>query len=301
MKDNVLYSEYFYNKGSKNAEVLEKTANENPCSSLASFLLLYHYKKNSHPDFEKFSKKAVLQFTNPLWLQFQLHGSTQKPDEPIKPLVENLSEETGSIEIQNIPGKEIDLKQKTTEEWNDLPKENNVQAGIIPETTEAITEHAEEVGFETLEPIIKIENMQETIPVLSKDIKEPATEESTTMIYEPLHTVDYFASQGIKITDELISNDKLGNQMKSFTEWLKSMKKLHYSKLPDQSVATERLVQSEAEASNVLSETLTEAMAEVLIKQDKKEKAIEMFSKLSLINPDKSAYFAAKIESLKSN
>jgi hypothetical protein len=40
-------------------------------------------------------------------------------------------------------------------------------------------------------------------------------------------------------------------------------------------------------------------MAEVLMKQGKREKAIEMFEKLSLMNPSKSAYFAAKIESLK--
>jgi hypothetical protein len=36
-----------------------------------------------------------------------------------------------------------------------------------------------------------------------------------------------------------------------------------------------------------------------LIKQNKQEKAIEMYEKLSLMNPSKSAYFAAKIESLK--
>ena len=42
------------------------------------------------------------------------------------------------------------------------------------------------------------------------------------------------------------------------------------------------------------------AMAEVLVKQDKLEQAIEMYEKLSLNYPAKSAYFAAKIKSLKS-
>jgi len=41
-------------------------------------------------------------------------------------------------------------------------------------------------------------------------------------------------------------------------------------------------------------------MAEVLVKQGKSEKAIEMYQKLSLLNPSKSAYFAAKIERIKS-
>lgn len=118
--------------------------------------------------------------------------------------------------------------------------------------------------------------------------------------FEPLHTVDYFASQGIRITDEALTNDKLGTQMKSFTDWLKSMKKLHPSKLPEPDSLAEDIIQSAAEVSNIDTEVLTEAMAEVLIKQDKKDKAIEMYNKLSLINPSKSAYFAAKIESIKS-
>ena len=130
---------------------------------------------------------------------------------------------------------------------------------------------------------------------------ENAANENEPITFEPLHAVDYFASQGIKITDELLSNDKLGSQMKSFTAWLKSMKKLHPGKLEEQSLAAEKLIQASANESNSNTEILTEAMAEVLIKQDKKDKAIEMFSKLSLINPAKSAYFAARIESIKSN
>ena len=66
-------------------------------------------------------------------------------------------------------------------------------------------------------------------------------------------------------------------------------------------MVTEKLIQNSAEESNVNTEVLTEAMAEVLLKQDKKEKAIEMYNKLSLINPSKSVYFAAKIESIKSS
>ncbi len=130
---------------------------------------------------------------------------------------------------------------------------------------------------------------------------ENTIKEDEIIAFEPLHTVDYFASQGIKINEELLKNDKLGSQMKSFTAWLKSMKKLHPGKLEEQSLATEKLIQTSADESNINTEILTEAMAEVLIKQDKREKAIEMFSKLSLINPSKSAYFAARIESIKSN
>jgi hypothetical protein len=40
-------------------------------------------------------------------------------------------------------------------------------------------------------------------------------------------------------------------------------------------------------------------LANVLIDQNKIEKAIAMYEKLSLINPSKSAYFAAQIDRLK--
>ncbi len=43
---------------------------------------------------------------------------------------------------------------------------------------------------------------------------------------------------------------------------------------------------------------ISESLAEVYAKQGKKEKAIDMYQKLSLLNPEKNAYFAAKIENL---
>lgn len=124
-------------------------------------------------------------------------------------------------------------------------------------------------------------------------------ESDAPIAFEPLHTVDYFASQGIKLNEDDLANDRLGQQVKSFTGWLKSMKKLHPGKLPEQDDVIQQIIQSAAEVSNAESDVLTEAMAEVLVKQNKKEKAIQMYEKLSLINPSKSAYFAAKISSLK--
>ena len=40
-------------------------------------------------------------------------------------------------------------------------------------------------------------------------------------------------------------------------------------------------------------------MAEVLVKQGKIDKAVQVYIKLSFLDPDKSAYFAKKIEQLK--
>lgn len=138
------------------------------------------------------------------------------------------------------------------------------------------------------------------IKIPSENETEPVDDEDEAISFEPLHTVDYFASQGIRLSEEALNNDQLGKQVKSFTAWLKSMKKLHPGQLPEQNEVIEKLIQTSSEASNQNANVLTEAMADVLVKQGKREKAIEMYQKLSLINPSKSAYFAAKIESLKS-
>ena len=127
---------------------------------------------------------------------------------------------------------------------------------------------------------------------------EPVADLKTEMLFEPLSATDYFASQGIKLSEEVQSGDKLGKQLKSFTEWLKTMKKVHAGS--EQAVgAPDKTVEDLAEKSNVGNEVITEAMAEVFARQGKRAKATEVYRKLSLLNPAKSAYFAAKIENLK--
>lgn len=119
------------------------------------------------------------------------------------------------------------------------------------------------------------------------------------MVFEPYHTVDYFASQGIKISSETIAEDKFGKQVKSFTDWLKTMKKLPLAGSATGVVsAVEKGVENLAEHSVEDAEVITESMAEVWRQQGNTEKAIELYTKLSLQNPSKSAYFAAKISNI---
>jgi hypothetical protein len=164
-------------------------------------------------------------------------------------------------------------------------------------------EKAENQQTETKIQNILPENKQvgenATVDKVDTNRPSPPTSNEDVIAFEPLHTIDYFASQGIKITEEPVTNDKLGNQMKSFTEWLKSMKKVHKENIPAGDEQTDKTIQRIAEHSNADAEIVTEAMADILIKQDKHEKAIEVYEKLSLQNPSKSGYFAAKINSLK--
>jgi hypothetical protein len=123
-----------------------------------------------------------------------------------------------------------------------------------------------------------------------------------SIVFEPYHMIDYFASQGINLILEDHPTDQFGRQLKSFTNWLKVMKRL-----PGQTVI-EKTDEREAErirrfAASSIEERdiLTETMAEVLAKQGMYENAIALYQKLSLIYPPKSAYFASRIEQLKAS
>ncbi len=140
-----------------------------------------------------------------------------------------------------------------------------------------------------------------TLAAASITFSTPIAKAEQTFVFEPYHTIDYFASQGIKLTLEENPSDQLGKQLKSFTDWLKVMRKLPQKEreiVPDR--AAEQTVQTIAAHSVVGREIVTETMAEVLAKQGMPERARAVYEKLSLLNPDKRAYFATKIEQLNS-
>jgi hypothetical protein len=136
-------------------------------------------------------------------------------------------------------------------------------------------------------------------PFVPEEPGQPVSTPETTPLFEPLHTIDYFASQGIRLTLDENPTDPLGRQLKSFTEWLRTMRRLPQKDreiIPDR--AAEQAIQNFAAHSIEGKEPVTETMAEVLAKQGMPERARVVYEKLSLLNPDKSAYFAAKIEQL---
>jgi hypothetical protein len=66
--------------------------------------------------------------------------------------------------------------------------------------------------------------------------------------------------------------------------------------IPDR--VAEEAVQNIAAHSIEGKEVMTETMADVLAMQGMRERARAVYEKLSLLNPEKRAYFAAKIEQL---
>ena len=240
---------------------LGKFVHDHPYCAIAQFYLFsrLHQDENNSHRDAQASKTALF-FPNTKWLDYQLHLMATGPTEEGP---------------NNNPEQIRDIKDEAQE--------------IVPAFQPA-----------TERPLEKIHEQSIAGPVTEEPVLIPNSDDNGPLImFEPLHTVDYFASQGIRISDQGVPGDKLGNQLKSFTEWLKSMKNVHSQSPKEVSQGPDDKIQTLAEASNSGQEVITEAMAEVLAKQGKYEKAIETYHKLSLIYPLKSGYFAAKINNLK--
>jgi hypothetical protein len=131
--------------------------------------------------------------------------------------------------------------------------------------------------------------------------KEPVAQEQLSFEAEmtPLQR-DYFAAQGIEIDLSKVPQDKFTKQLRSFTAWLKVLKNKDGSpQIAEIGEDQEKAIAAIAEKANTTADVITEAMAEVWLKQGNKRKAIDVYSKLSFIFPEKSVYFASKIEQLK--
>jgi hypothetical protein len=155
-----------------------------------------------------------------------------------------------------------------------------------------------EINLETSETMpIPSNEFNQITP--SENNSETAVDSKEEMLFEPLYMSDYFASQGIKLSEDQLQKDQLGKQLRSFTEWLKTMKKTPGHRTADLQTPLDPKVEKLAEKSNLETDVITESMAEVLVEQGKLEKAIQIYEKLSLQFPAKSVYFARKISSLK--
>ena len=192
-------------------------------------------------------------------------------------------------------------EQVTAPAAEHLPPIEQHQDTPAPTAEAPVEEHAPAIA-----PLAEV-SAPTAEPVVTTEAPTPAAAASTVtaepvLTFEPYHTIDYFASQGIRLKLDENPTDQLGKQLKSFTDWLKVMRRLPQKEkeiVPDR--VAEQAIQSIAAHSIEGKEVLTETMAEVLAMQGMPERARIVYEKLSLLNPGKSAYFAAKIEQLNSH
>jgi len=231
--------------------------------------------------------KSLLHITNPLWMHYlveldQASATVGMPETPVTdkptqkqiaiPSMEDVRDIIRSIDPRKIPDNPPDVDD--TEE-------------TMPDDTETVP-----LSDSKLSGLLSEQLADFKKPLQAGDKLEIETER--------LHTIDYFASQGIRVDLNTMPQDKLTSQLRKFTDWLKEMKHVN-QQTSDLGTGSdlEQAVALIAENSNESREVVTETMAEVLEKQGQTEKAIQLYIKLSFINPEKSAYFAAKIQHLK--
>lgn len=143
-----------------------------------------------------------------------------------------------------------------------------------------------------------------------------AAEETTELVFQPLYTDDYFAYKRLKNPEEADTlNEQGAAEMKSFTSWLRQMKdnfagksnkdwyhqQLHRMYEEEEEPEVSETVEKMAMDSIVFNnDIVSETLAEIWVRQHQYDNAIKIYQKLSLLNPDKNAYFAQKIFELKS-
>jgi hypothetical protein len=276
---------------------LQQYAEKHPYFGAAQLLLAKKLKAENAEQYTEQLQKTYLFFHNPLWVEALVNETgNAKITAPEKAVT--IPEEE---KIEPFIAEEINIPSTTTfENIESFASANVITEEIKPEPSIEMTAPAfEPVGTmeQDSEIVASAEEQPINIPALKIEAIDPT---KTPLTFEPFYTVDYFASQGIKFKEEEKPKDKFGQNLKSFTDWLKVMKRLPVSEIVKNTNAiTEQKVEQMAEHSLESKEVVTEAMAEVWEKQGNKAKAIDIYGKLSLLEPLKSAYFAAKIEDLK--
>jgi hypothetical protein len=267
-------------------EEIESLAKKFPYFSSAQLLLAAKEKQIGHNEFEKQLAVTSLHVSNTLWLDHLLNADPSKT----KIIVEST---LAATEINNEPNNDELVIERKKHEF--VAASNQQEEIILIEEEETITIP------EPPPPTSEVAPEPELEPISAPSlVPEQAVTKDEKLVFEPYYTVDYFASQGIKNNIEKEPNDRFSKQLRSFTDWLKTIRQM-----PPQQVAALSDTNAEQKVVQLATHSIedrnveTEAMAEVWTKQGHPEKAIDIYNKLSLLNPSKSSYFASLIESLK--
>lgn len=185
--------------------------------------------------------------------------------------------------------------------------EETTAPDVAPPVIQAAAEPAPEATIE--------DNGSQSGPIKIFPMALGDTEE-TELIFQPLYTDDYFAYKRLKNPEEADDlNEQGAAEMKSFTSWLRQMKdnfvgktskdwyqqQLHRIYEEDDEPEVSETVEKMAMDSIVFNnDIVSETLAEIWVRQHQYSNAIKIYQKLSLLNPDKNAYFAQKILALKS-
>ncbi len=256
---------------------------------------------------------------------------TATPHAPESPM--EVPDATAATKTEPIASPEPPEEKTTEEEPTALSPEEPAlkeeeQAAVLEEETQPASkeeEHlAEEVAIEEPPTVVQeILQEEEAAPQIEIVEEKKSAKPKQEPLIQPIYTEDYFLHQGIDAKDETVQEEKEKQLMvmMSFSDWLmhfKTRKEKQKEEEEDQKALKtmwqkEKLAAALEEENEEIPEgvfemavnsikheddLVSESLAEIMIKQGKFDKAIEMYRKLSLRNPQKNAYFADKIEKL---
>lgn len=248
----------------------------------------------------------------------------------------NLVEEVETITYPSFFQEDIPMEDEVLleEENIEIPEEVPLQT---PQMAEASPEEMylsetskilEEVDHDTQDILDIIQNLP------NAPLASVAKEEEAEVFEEILHDLDALALQQTvqdlqpdadsSDIEPAVEEDKSLMVMMSFTDWLNHFKhkqikeqeeekdqkalktawkkeKLAAAVEEEQDDIPDNIFKQAMDSISLESSIISESLAEILAKQGKKDKAIEMYKKLSLRNPEKSSYFASLIKDLNLN
>lgn len=308
---------------------LKNLAEQYPYASAIQLLYAQKLKEKQHAAFEAQWQKTLLHFNNPLLVHHLFYNGNKKhkthivkdeitgneiatvaalPQQIHQAYEEDMLTEHITIKNGRNYIEDAIIDDEAEVEIENTNNENNDDALLSPSTDTIVdndihnlsTNNTTEEDTSTADEEINQNDDGEEIINIPQLKIEPIDPAKAELSFTPYYTIDYFGSQGIKIKDDGKVPDNFGKQLKSFTDWLKHMKRLPgAANTGNITISEERKIEDMAQQSLTGENAETEAMADVWKQQGQHKKAIAIYQKLSLQNPAKSAYFAAKIDHLK--
>lgn len=255
-------------------------------------------------------------------------AEVEQPGSPVEETIQ-ITEPVADIQQEEAEAQHDIVVEATAEEIAPEQEPEPLHEEFVPENTGFIRgKNIPPVQGKTNQP----EQPKQGIPESAK--RAAAWEDKGENLIPPVYTEDYFLHQGMHVSndipselgpserkDDTDSKEKSLMVVMSFSEWLtfyKKKKQQEQEEVKDQKELKtmwqkEKLAAALEEENEEIPENVfemavnsitkeenlvSESLAEVMVKQGRYDRAIEMYKKLSLRKPQKKAYFARKIEEI---
>jgi len=279
------------------AQELHSLKESYPYSQLLHVLSARASKDHGFSDQQNDLQLAAIYSADRSILKNMMSGTGEEHNIPVKPVVDTIPAETKrttpSVSSSEKPDEPDDLADKVIKDVKELYNtRHNFEMMFVdnPGANLKATGSAEENAKSKRERIIELskalntQQMTEDEEMKSQKKKREARKD---IIDEIVHTKD-------KIEP---TNEKQKEQLEIIDHFIKAQPSISNSKEKPPHIQEGDLstIRTGEFGENIVSETLVE----LLLKQGKKDKAIEVLKKLIWKFPQKKAYFAAQIEELK--